>query len=148
MNFLGYRVFPQGSQLARASRRRFLRRWAWCEGARERGRIGDAEAQRRVLALGAFVRVARRERVLQRTFRAGSQRPGTGTRPSGSHRVNRGGSWNSDAGNCRSANRNRNSPGKRNHNLGFRLALSSRPRLRARGTAGLKPAGVRLRCAR
>jgi hypothetical protein len=68
MDFLGYRVFPHGSQLARASRRRFLRRWAWIERARERGAIEEAAAQRRVLALAAFVRVARRERVLARLF--------------------------------------------------------------------------------
>jgi hypothetical protein len=36
--------------------------------------------------------------------------------------VNRGGSWNNDAGNCRAANRNRNTPDNRNNNLGFRLA--------------------------
>jgi formylglycine-generating enzyme required for sulfatase activity len=39
----------------------------------------------------------------------------------GSNRVKRGGSWNNNAENCRSANRNRNEPGKRNNNLGFRL---------------------------
>lgn len=36
--------------------------------------------------------------------------------------MNRGGSWNNDARNCRSANRNRNDPGNRNNNLGLRLA--------------------------
>jgi len=40
---------------------------------------------------------------------------------SGRNRVNRGGSWNNDARNLRSANRNNNSPGNRNDNLGFRL---------------------------
>ncbi|MCA9542332.1 MAG: SUMF1/EgtB/PvdO family nonheme iron enzyme, partial [Myxococcales bacterium] len=40
----------------------------------------------------------------------------------GSNRVNRGGSWNSNARNVRAANRNWNSPGNRNSNLGFRLA--------------------------
>jgi hypothetical protein len=39
--------------------------------------------------------------------------------------VNRGGSWNNDAANCESANRNRNTPEDRNNNLGFRLALNS-----------------------
>ena len=68
MDFLGYRVFPGGSRLARPSRRRFLRRWVWCERARECGDIGEREAQRRVLALTAFVRVARCERVLQKLF--------------------------------------------------------------------------------
>jgi len=37
--------------------------------------------------------------------------------------VNRGGSWNNDAQNCRSANRNNNEPTNRNNNIGFRLAL-------------------------
>ncbi len=40
---------------------------------------------------------------------------------SGSNRVIRGGSWNNDAQNLRSANRNNNDPGNRNDNLGFRL---------------------------
>ncbi|MCP5085194.1 MAG: SUMF1/EgtB/PvdO family nonheme iron enzyme [Rhodobacteraceae bacterium] len=43
----------------------------------------------------------------------------------GSNRVNRGGAWNNDARNCRSAYRNRNDPGNRNDNIGFRL-LSTR----------------------
>jgi formylglycine-generating enzyme required for sulfatase activity len=37
--------------------------------------------------------------------------------------VNRGGSWNNDAQNCRTSNRNNNTPSNRNNNLGFRLAL-------------------------
>jgi len=48
----------------------------------------------------------------------------SGRRPSGSNRVNRGGSWNNNANNCRSANRNRNNPDNRNNNLGFRVALA------------------------
>jgi sulfatase modifying factor 1 len=39
--------------------------------------------------------------------------------------VNRGGSWNADAWNCRAAIRNANEPENRNDNLGFRLARSS-----------------------
>jgi formylglycine-generating enzyme required for sulfatase activity len=38
--------------------------------------------------------------------------------------VIRGGSWNNDAHNCRSAIRNHNEPDNRNNNLGFRLARS------------------------
>ncbi|MFM8475295.1 MAG: hypothetical protein ACKOEO_05795 [Planctomycetaceae bacterium] len=37
----------------------------------------------------------------------------------------RGGSWNNDAANCRTANRNTNDPANRNTNNGFRLALNS-----------------------
>ena len=44
---------------------------------------------------------------------------------SGSGRVVRGGSWYDRAGSCRSAIRNRNSPGNRRNYLGFRLAFSS-----------------------
>ncbi|MEA1969485.1 MAG: SUMF1/EgtB/PvdO family nonheme iron enzyme [Thermodesulfobacteriota bacterium] len=47
------------------------------------------------------------------------------TTVSGSNRVKRGGSWNNNAQNCRSANRNNNSPDNRNNNIGFRL-LSTR----------------------
>jgi hypothetical protein len=36
--------------------------------------------------------------------------------------VNRGGSWNNNARNCRVSNRNNNEPDNRNNNLGFRLA--------------------------
>ncbi|MBQ4328132.1 MAG: SUMF1/EgtB/PvdO family nonheme iron enzyme [Lentisphaeria bacterium] len=42
---------------------------------------------------------------------------------SGSFRVIRGGSWNYFARNCRSADRSYDSPGNRNNDLGFRLAL-------------------------
>lgn len=41
----------------------------------------------------------------------------------GSNRVNRGGSWNNTARNCRVSNRNNNDPSNRNNNLGLRLAL-------------------------
>ncbi len=42
----------------------------------------------------------------------------------GTKRVNRGGSWNNKAVNCRVANRNNWNPGNSNNNLGFRLARS------------------------
>jgi hypothetical protein len=50
----------------------------------------------------------------------------------GANRVLRGGSWNNNGRNCRSANRNRNEPANRNDNIGFRLALA-----RARRDAAL-----------
>ena len=68
MDFLGYRVFPKGSTLNRASRRRFLRQVAWIERAREDGGVDDSTAQRRVCALGAFVAVARSETISQRLW--------------------------------------------------------------------------------
>jgi retron-type reverse transcriptase len=68
MDFLGYRVLPGTSRLARRSRRRFLRRWLALERARETGAVSDAAAQRRVLALAGFVRAARGETLLARLF--------------------------------------------------------------------------------
>ena len=53
-----------------------------------------------------------------------------GSSAEGAYRVNRGGSWNNDARNCRSANRDRNEPGYRNNNLGFRVALAPSSRTR------------------
>jgi formylglycine-generating enzyme required for sulfatase activity len=44
---------------------------------------------------------------------------------SGSNRVIRGGSWNNNPQNLRSANRNNNSPDNRNNNVGFRLLSTS-----------------------
>ncbi len=40
--------------------------------------------------------------------------------------MNRGGTWNNPARNCRAANRNNNEPGNRNNNLGFRASLARR----------------------
>ena len=36
--------------------------------------------------------------------------------------MKRGGNWNNNAKNCRSANRNNNNPNNENNNIGFRVA--------------------------
>ncbi|MBS1787612.1 MAG: SUMF1/EgtB/PvdO family nonheme iron enzyme [Acidobacteria bacterium] len=41
------------------------------------------------------------------------------------HWVVRGGSWNNNGNNCRSANRNNNDPGNRNNNIGFRVVVAA-----------------------
>jgi len=51
------------------------------------------------------------------------------------NRVIRGGNFNNNAQNCRSANRNRNNPDNRNNNLGFRPAARRPPAGRALRTA-------------
>jgi hypothetical protein len=56
--------------------------------------------------------------------------------------VIRGGSWNHEPRNVRSANRNRNTPDNRNNNLGFRLAQSGHAAL------GPRPELARLRTGR
>jgi len=58
--------------------------------------------------------------------------------------VLRGGSWNNNARNCRSANRNRNEPANRNNNNGFRVCFS----LHFRSSAKAAPVPVDSRIAR
>jgi hypothetical protein len=118
--FLGYRIHPGWIGLASQSRRRYLDKMrqvlaAWRAGA------DDAECACRAQALAAFTRQAG---AAGDGFRL---RAWTGFRDAihtGANRVNRGGSWNNNASNCRAANRNRNEPGNRNNNLGFRVALA------------------------
>ena len=57
----------------------------------------------------------------------------------------RGGSWNNEPRNLRSANRNRNDTDNRNNNLGFRLAQSARAavgRARSRSVHGQAGCGA------
>ena len=58
---------------------------------------------------------------------------GNGGMAAGTSRVQRGGSWNNDAGNCRAARRNDNAPANRNNDIGFRLALPARPAVLSSG---------------
>ncbi|WP_404872778.1 SUMF1/EgtB/PvdO family nonheme iron enzyme [Ideonella sp. A 288] len=51
--------------------------------------------------------------------------------PTGARRAVRGGSWNNHSTNCRASYRNRNTPGNRNNNLGFRVVCCHIPRGRA-----------------
>lgn len=59
--------------------------------------------------------------------------------------VLRGGSWNNNPHNARSAKRNRNNPGKRNNNLGFRLASTPQGRSRPLQGAAGRTCGVHRR---
>lgn len=63
------------------------------------------------------------------------------------NRVLRGGSWNNNARNCRSANRNRNTPDNRNNNNGFRLVRASAAFLQACRIPAFQggPEGARLK---
>ncbi len=104
--FLSYRVCPHELRLSLKAKRRF------CSKIRN---ANAAESAEHALPLLAFIDRASCHAFRRKIF--------YGTSSDGSNRVNRGGSWNNNARNCRSANRNNNSPTNRNNNLGFRLAL-------------------------
>ena len=107
LRFLGYVIRSDSVRLSLRAKRRF------------RAKLADAnreECQAKAQALVAFT---------ARANAAGFRRSVIfGSSVEGAYRVNRGGSWNNNARNCRSANRDRNSPGIRNNNLGFRVALA------------------------
>jgi len=72
-----------------------------------------------------------------------------GWQPKGSNRVNRGGSWNNNAINCRAANRNNNNPTNRNNNLGFRSVLPpAQPGCRKAAGLTRRPSCPRPQCCR
>ena len=113
LRFVGYVVRPNDIRLTLRAKRRFRAKLA----------IADQEEnQIKAQALVAFT---------ERAAAVGFRRKAVfGSSAEGAYRVNRGGSWNNDARNCRSANRDRNEPGYRNNNLGFRVALAPSSRTR------------------
>ena len=128
LRFLGYVARPDRIRLTLRAKRRFCFKLATAN--REESQVG---AQ----ALVAFT---------QRADAIGFRRKVIfGSSAEGAYRVNRGGSWNNDARNCRSANRDRNEPGYRNNNLGFRVALapSSRTRRMPFGEQAGEPVALR-----
>ena len=157
--FLGLRIFPAVWRLQRS---RFLRtRRTFARRVRERrdGALDEVCLQACALAADGGVRcfgfkgiLAERtgwnpslqERNAERICGGPASTPagwifkndrasGAGA-VSGANRVKRGGSWNNNARNCRSANRNNDTPDNRNNNLGFRPSSTLRP-----GPAGSHP---------
>ena len=123
--FLGCRIAPAGLRLDGRGRRRFARQLHALEAAHAAGKIGALELQTRVTAMIAHTATSGGEN-FRRALRA-SQEFGVAAMdgPSGSNRVIRGGNWNNNANNCRVANRNNNSPGNTNNNIGFRTVRNS-----------------------
>ncbi|MFZ1415768.1 MAG: reverse transcriptase domain-containing protein [Defluviicoccus sp.] len=150
--FLGYVLAPGRRWLPEDNVRRFRNRW---RGLRDRVRAGtlpEDDAARRVCSWIAHAEHAQTWRLRHAIFRGGPFDPAcaddlprwplgpqAGAWPAPSrNRVNRGGSWNNNPRNLRSANRNRNEPDNRNNTLGFRLArtpLNSQSR-RVHGRTG------------
>ena len=114
--FLGFRIYPGVIKLSHQSWRRFRRRVIGQDKMLAQGIIGEETWQRSISSLVGHVRHANSRNLRMHFFEARGDR--------GSNRVNRGGSWNNPAHNCRSAYRNNDHPGNRNINLGFRLSSS------------------------
>ena len=130
MDFLGMRVYPGRIRANRASLDRFKRKSRLYDRLLADGAWDEAIYQSRMTALTAF---------LQQADTLGWRR-----KASGSNRVQRGGSWNNNAQNCRSANRNNNNPSNNNNNNGFRLCCSAAPQdSENRAVPGAVPFAIR-----
>jgi RNA-directed DNA polymerase len=121
--FLGRRIYPGLVRFRRENLRRLLQRWRRRRRACSNGRLAPHELARSEEAIFAHLTQANSLRLRQHIVTAdgddSGQTPGTG-----SNRVIRGGNWNNNAQNCRSANRNNNNPDNTNNNIGFRSVNS------------------------
>lgn len=75
MDFLGYRVYPDGRRLNRRSRRRFRKRFRGLEQALEMGAITEEEAQARGECLVAFTKHGACRRYRRRVIFGSGARP-------------------------------------------------------------------------
>lgn len=98
MNFLGYRVFPEYLGLNRRSKSRIRKKVAAYKEFYDSGTWSEQTMHDHILPMLAFMVRARSEQFRKGIF---------GCQSKGKDRVNRGGSWNNNARNARSANRNR-----------------------------------------
>lgn len=110
ISFLGYKLYPNRILLNRTSKIRFKQKINLYQSLLESNSISESEYQQHIIPLLSFAMHAYTKGLRKEILE-------------GSNRVNRGGSWNNNASNCRVSNRNNNSPGNRNNNVGFRLAL-------------------------
>lgn len=128
--FLGLRIFPGCWRLQRQRFLRTRRKHARHEREWQQGVMDEARLQACAVAVDGGVRWFGFKGILKEME---DWAIGEGA-ASGSNRVKRGGSWNNNARNCRSANRNNNNPDNRNNNNGFRISSTLRP-----GHAGSHP---------
>ncbi|WP_296870193.1 reverse transcriptase domain-containing protein [Tibeticola sp.] len=126
--FLGFELAPGGQRrLPPEQVRRFRNR---LRGLRDRWRAGSidrATVLRRVFAWAAHAEHAQTWRLRHAIFRGGWFDPLWEPDGPPVARVLRGGSWNNNSRNTRSAYRNNNSADNRNNNVGFRLASTPSP---------------------
>ncbi len=121
--FLGLRIFPGGWRFQRSRLLRTRRKFRLRERQYLAGEIDGRKLAMCAAAADGGSRWYGFKGILQSSGfleDEGILAGGEGAE-SGSNRVNRGGSWNNTASNCRSAYRNSNTPSNRNNNNGFRL---------------------------
>ena len=126
MPFLGCRIHEDHLRLDTRGRKRFAHKLHALESEYAAGDIGGLELQTRATAMIAYTNTSggagfRRALLARQEFGVAAMDGPV----SGSYRVIRGGNWNNDSSNCRAANRNNNSPGNTNNNIGFRSVRSS-----------------------
>jgi len=113
--FLGFLVKSKGIYLSGKQKRRTREKWNVYQKRLHDGTWNEREFSDHIIPLVSHLEIARsrdfRRKIVEKTGAS-----------SGQNRVNRGGSWNNNASNCRTANRNNNNPTNRNNNLGFRPA--------------------------
>ena len=117
--FLGRRIYRGLVRIRRENLRRSLQRWRRRQKQHASGRLSARDLARSEGAIFAHLTQADslrlRQDIVARHGGDCGQTPGPGT-----NRVIRGGNWNNNAQNCRSANRNNNNPNNSNNNIGFR----------------------------
>lgn len=119
--YLGYKVRQDRFRLSARAKRRFTQKYKQAEQNLAYGTWDQPVYSDHVLPLLAFVQRADSKGFLYKVM---GGREGISSTGEGSNRVIRGGSWNNNANNCRSANRNNNNPDNNWNNNGFRVALS------------------------
>ena len=121
--FLGLRIFSGGWRFQRARLLRTRRKFRLRERQYQAGEIDGRKLAMCAAAADGGSRWYGFKGILQSSGLLEDERIWAGGEgaESGSNRVNRGGSWNNTASNCRSAYRNSNTPSNRNNNNGFRL---------------------------
>ncbi len=123
--FLGRRIYPRLVRIRRENLRRSLRRWRQRRRACARGALAPFALAQSEGAIFSHLAQADSLRLRQGIVAQLGGDCGQTPEP-GANRVIRGGNWNNNAQNCRSANRNNNNPDNENNNNGFRPANSWR----------------------
>ncbi|MDR0543215.1 MAG: RNA-directed DNA polymerase [Dysgonamonadaceae bacterium] len=116
---LGFLFFPKTIRLSSRTKKRYISKTGKYTGDLNNNRISETEYAQRFLSAYSFIAHANSKGFARKVLQ-------NGLNAESSNRVNRGGSWNNNATNAAVSNRNNNTPGNSNNNLGFRLACSTK----------------------